>query len=101
MLLGIVFGPLPGGLLVDLIMGTYVRWWRWWYTPLAVALAGIGGLGWLLANNGYRDPDHEHLFASVVGDALFIYVPFLVFIPTVMNAVGVGLRRVFSERTWG
>lgn len=93
--LAVTAGPFLGGFLLDAIFGARVRWWRWWYAPVAVALAGFGVLGWLAAQ-GRPEEDLEYLFANHATEVVFFVFPFVVLIPTVLSAVGVGARRLLG-----
>ena len=88
-------GAFLGGFLLDAFFGAGVRWWRSYYAPLAVALAGFGSLGWLAAQ-GRSEEELEYLFVSHIHDVIFIYFPAVVLIPTVVSAVGVGTRRLLG-----
>lgn len=92
--LAVTVVPFLGGFLLDAIFGTRVRWWRWWYALVAVALAGFGIVGWVAAQG--RDPDLEHLFADHATDVVVIWFPLFVLIPTVLSAAGVGARRLLG-----
>lgn len=90
MLLIIIFGPLVGGGVLDLL-GVWVRWWRWWYVPLVAILPGVG-LGISDAVLG------GHLMGLESWPALIIfYGLFLVLVPVVMACVGVGIRRALAS----
>ena len=94
-ILAITGGPFLGGFLLDAIFGARVRWWRWWYAPVAVALAGFGVLGWLAAQ-GRPEEELEYLFADHATEVVFFVFPFVVLIPTMLSAGGVGARRLLG-----
>ncbi len=86
--------PFIGGLAVDAFFGAVVRWWRWYYGPLVVALAGFGLLGWIAAQ-GHDPMRADHLFVSHTDTVFIFYLPVFVLIPTVLFTMGVGALRLF------
>jgi hypothetical protein len=87
--------PFIGGIVVDTSLGAVVRWWRWYYGPLVVALAGCGLLGWIAAQ-GHDPMGADDLFVSHNAAVILFYLPVFVLIPTVLFTVGVGARRLLG-----
>lgn len=86
--------PFLFGLVVDAFFGAMVRWWRWYYGPLVVALAGCGLLGWIAAS-GHDPMGADDLFVSHSAAVIVFYLPVFVLIPTVLFTMGVGALRLF------
>ncbi len=79
--IGLGAGFLIGGFVVDLFANRQ-SWWRWGYAPLVAGIPGAILCVWVATI------DDE--FSLMIAAVLF---PFVVPIPMVLAAVGVGIRR--------
>ena len=90
LIIALTAGPLLVGFALDAILDPSVRWWRWWYAPLAVSLPGVGVGIYRVVNPGDLS-GIESWPALIIGFTIFF--AFLTLVPMVLACVGVGLRR--------